>query len=87
MNYNLISLKTVQLSKDKITKICKLKDTNWKFGIKSQLKWFKDNVKKNDIHNLLYFKSKLISFTFNYIINRTTGKNYDKYGNNENIQE
>ena len=63
MNYNLISLKTVQLSKDKITKICKLKDTNWKFGIKSQLKWFKDNVKKNDIHNLLYFKSKLISYT------------------------
>ena len=63
MNFNLISFNTSQLSKDKVAQICKLKDSQWKFGIKSQHQWFKDNVKKNDIHNLLYIKSKLIGYT------------------------
>ena len=63
MNFNLISLKTLQLSKNKVTEICRLKDSQWKFGIKSQYQWFKDNVKKNDIHNLLYLKSQLIGYT------------------------
>ena len=63
MNFNLISFNTSQLSKDKVAQICKLKDSQWKFGIKSQHQWFKDNVKKNDIHNLFYIKSKLIGYT------------------------
>jgi len=46
MNFNLMSLNTLQLSKDKVGQICKLKDAQWKFGIKSQHQWFKDNVKK-----------------------------------------
>ena len=41
MNYTLLSKKTFQLSNKEINKICRLKDTNWKFGIKSQLRWFK----------------------------------------------
>ena len=64
MNYNLISINTSKLSKKKILEINKLKDTQWKFGVKSQIKWFKKNAKKNDIHNLLYNKSKLIGYTF-----------------------
>lgn len=63
MNYNLISLNTQKLNKDKVIQICKLKDSQWSFGIKSQLEWFKNNIKKNDIHNLLYIKSKLVGYT------------------------
>lgn len=63
MNYKLISLNTLKLNKKEITQISKLKDTQWRFGLKSQLEWFKKNIKKNDIHNLLYIKSKLIGYT------------------------
>ena len=63
MNYSLVSLNTSKLNKDKIIQISKLKDSQWSFGINSQLEWFKNNIKKNDIHNLLYSKSKLIGYT------------------------
>ena len=63
MKYSLVSLKTSKLNKNRITQICNLKETEWSFGINSQLEWFKNNIKKKDIHNLLYFKSKLIGYT------------------------
>jgi len=63
MNYSLVSLETSKLNKEKITQICKLKDSYWNFGINSQLEWFNHNIKKDDIHDLLYFKSKLIGYT------------------------
>lgn len=63
MDYNLLSLTSTKLGKDKIIQINKLKDSQWKFGLKSQTKWFKKNIKKNDIHNLFYIKSKLIGYT------------------------
>ena len=63
MNYSLVSLKTSELNKNKIIQISKLKDSQWSFGINSQIGWFKKNIKKNDIHNLLYLKSKLIGYT------------------------
>ena len=63
MDYNLISLDTLKLNKEKIIQISKLKDSQWNFGLKSQIKWIQKNVKKNDIHNLLYIKSKLIGYT------------------------
>ncbi len=78
MNFNLISLKTLQLSKNKVTEICRLKDSQWKFGIKSQHQWFKDNVEKNDIHNLLYIKSKLIGYTLLRIRLYNTDNNFKK---------
>ena len=46
-----------------IKEICLLKDKHWKFGLNSQLKWFKNNVKKYDLHNLFYVKSKLVGYT------------------------
>ena len=61
-----IFLKSLVLNKLKsreIKEICKLKNCEWKFGLISQYKWFKDNIKKNDIHNLLYLNSKLIGYT------------------------
>ena len=63
MNYNLVSINTFRLSKDKIIQINKLKDSQWKYGLKSQIKWFNKNIKKHDIHNLFYIKSKLVGYT------------------------
>ena len=54
---------TPNLKKEQIFNICALKDTYWKHGIKNQFKWFKNNVKSNDYHNLLYDKNSLIGYT------------------------
>jgi len=57
------SILSSRLTNHEIKQICLLKDKQWKFGIKSQLKWFKNNIKKFDLHNLFYIKSKLIGYT------------------------
>ena len=57
------SIVTKKLSKKEIKKICSLKDKQWRFGIKSQIKWFEDNVKKYDYHTLFYVKSKLVGYS------------------------
>ena len=51
------------LSIKEINDICKLKNQKWKFGIQSQKNWFNNNIKKNDIHNLLYINSNLAGYT------------------------
>lgn len=63
MDYNLYSITSNKLKQNQIKAICLLKDKQWRFGIKSQIKWYRKNVKKNDIHNLFYIKSKLIGYT------------------------
>ena len=62
-NISLKSIFTKQLDKKQIKEICLLKESFWKFGISLQLNWFKKNIKRNDIHNLFYIKSKLIGYT------------------------
>ncbi len=62
-NFYLKSIVTQKLTNNEIKQICLLKDKQWKFGIKSQIKWFKNNIKKFDFHNLLYVKSKLAGYT------------------------
>ena len=57
------SVKTKLLSKIIIVKICKLKNSHWKKGIASQIKFFKKNCKPNDINNLLYFNKNLMGYT------------------------
>ena len=37
---------TTKLKKKEIQSICKLKDTHWIHGFKSQIKWFEANIKK-----------------------------------------
>ena len=51
MNYTILSKKTYQLSIKEINKICVLKNTHWKYGLKSQIAWFTTNTNKNDITN------------------------------------
>lgn len=63
MDYNLYSITSYKLTHNQIKLICLLKDKQWKFGIKSQIEWYRKNVKKKDIHNLFYIKSKLVGYT------------------------
>lgn len=58
-----ISTETKKLNKNQIQKIISLKNTQWKFGITSQKTWFRKNVKPQDMHSLLYYKSILIGYT------------------------
>ena len=51
MDYNFFSIISSKLKDNQIKSICLLKDEQWKFGIKSQMKWYRKNIKKNDIHN------------------------------------
>jgi hypothetical protein len=64
-NYNFIlkSISTKKLKKNEIKQICLLKDKQWKFGKSSQLKWFKDNIRKFDFHNLFFINFRLIGYT------------------------
>ena len=62
-NFCLKSIVSSKLTNNEIKQICLLKDKQWKFGIKSQLKYFKNNIKKFDLHNLFYIKSKLVGYT------------------------
>ena len=57
------SIFSINLNKKEIYKICKLKNTEWKYGIKSQIKWFKKNIKSQDIHNLLWINNRLCGYT------------------------
>ena len=63
MIYKLISKMTSKLTKNEILKICYLKNTYWKYGMKEQIDWFKKNVQNNDIHNLLFLDKKLVGYT------------------------
>ena len=62
-SFKLASINSFNLTKRQIKSICELKDKQWKFGIKSQINWYNKNIKRNDIHNLFYTKSKLIGYT------------------------
>ena len=57
------SIVSSKLTNNEIKQICLLKNKQWKFGIKSQLKYFKNNIKKFDLHSLFYIKSKLVGYT------------------------
>ncbi len=81
MEYLLLSKKTKQLKKKQIHNICKLKNSFWNYSFKSNLSWFKKNVKSNDIHNLIYYNSKLIGYTLLRIRTFYLGKTKKKYFN------
>lgn len=57
---------TKHLNQKDLLSILKIKDEEWKFGIFSQKKFFKKNIKKTDIHILLYKspqKKELVGYT------------------------
>tara|TARA_B100000886_G_scaffold339213_1_gene303998 strand:- start:7744 stop:8256 length:513 start_codon:yes stop_codon:yes gene_type:complete len=59
----LISHKSGNLPKKIQIKILKLKKEYWKYDLKSQSDWFKNNILINDIHNCLFFKKILAGYT------------------------
>ena len=59
----LVSKKTSKLTKTEINSIIKLKNSFWKYGIQANKDWFKEYVKKNDIHNFLIINNILIGYT------------------------
>lgn len=74
MKINLQSFKTYQLNELTILKICKLKNSHWKYNLKLQKNFFNKNAKKYDIHNLLYLNKKLVGYTM--LRNRKILKKY-----------
>ena len=81
MEYLSLSKKTKQLKKQEIHNICKLKNTYWNYSFKSNLAWFKKYVKSNDIHNLIYYNSKIIGYTLLRFRTFYLGKVKKKYLN------
>ncbi len=57
------NLKNTKINKKDIKSILHLKKQNWKYRLKSQYKYFNDNVKPNDVHCMMYQKKKLIGYT------------------------
>mgnify|MGYP001301762690 CR=1 FL=1 len=55
--------KTKQIKKKILLSICELKNEQWKYSLKSQIKHFKKHLKPLDFHNLLYKKKRLIGYT------------------------
>lgn len=62
-DFLLKTINSINLKVNDINDICLLKDKEWKYGVKSQKKWFKSNVKPYDIHNLFYIQKKLVGYT------------------------
>ena len=60
---NFLSYKSSDLNKKTIYSICKLKDSQWKYGLESQLSWYSKNVKPDDLHNMLFINNELIGYT------------------------
>tara|TARA_B100000886_G_C20417604_1_gene489978 strand:- start:701 stop:1213 length:513 start_codon:yes stop_codon:yes gene_type:complete len=58
-------LPTNRLTKKQILSICKLKNSFWKFGLKSNIKWFNRYIQKKDINFILHDKDKadIIGYT------------------------
>ena len=81
MEYLLLSKKTKHLKKQEIHNICKLKNSHWNYSFKSNLAWFKKNIKSYDIHNLVYYNSKLIGYTLLRIRTFNSGNIKKKYLN------
>ena len=62
LNININTFKTKDLTKDKIFLICKIKNSHWVWTVSKQINWFKKNVKKMDINNLLSVNNKLVAY-------------------------
>lgn len=58
----LISKFSKFLKKKEVLQISKLKQTFWKYDLKSQISFFEKNYYKFDINNLLYQNKKLIGY-------------------------
>lgn len=57
-----LNLPTDELNKNLLKKIILLKNKTWKHGVKSNLTWFKKNIKKSDTHLMLFQNQLLVGY-------------------------
>jgi uncharacterized membrane protein YwzB len=62
--YKFIISKHIDIKKNSIDEIVRLKKTFWKYSEISQKKFIKKNAAPQDIHLMIYFKKELIGYTF-----------------------
>ncbi len=58
----LLKIKNIKLDKLLVDKICRFKMKFWKYSLKSQKKFFKDNHNDEDLHFILMDKKKIIAY-------------------------
>tara|TARA_B100000963_G_scaffold348885_1_gene357147 strand:+ start:708 stop:1220 length:513 start_codon:yes stop_codon:yes gene_type:complete len=73
------SLKTSELTYKDIIQICKLKNTHWQYGLKSQLDFFYKYIKPSDIHICIFLKNNLIGYNCLRTRNLFIAKKKSKY--------
>jgi len=76
---SLFSQKSIKINTKIKKQIFLLKKSYWNFSLIKQKEWFKKNIKKNDIHNLLFLDNKLIGYTLlrkRSFLQNHTKKNY-----------
>ena len=56
----LVIKKTNRLNRSELKKILIIKNSFWKFGLNSQKKWFKQNVRPFDYNFLFYLGKNLL---------------------------
>ena len=79
----LVTLKTNKLSNFKKKKIFNLKKKHYRYSFFEQKKWFRLNIKNDDLHNLVYYKKILIGYNSLRKINLQ--KKYNKLKKNRKI--
>ena len=55
-------IKHFDITENLIYEISKLKIQHWNYPIEEQIIWFIKNVKKDDVHLLLYYENELIGY-------------------------
>ena len=55
-------IKNKNINNKQIENISRLKDSFWKYGLKSQKKFLKSNKKLDDLHILAYKEKKIVGY-------------------------
>ena len=55
-------LKKNKINKSLINKISKLKNQEWKYGVKANIRWFQEKIEEDDIHFILFNQNKIIAY-------------------------
>lgn len=55
-------LKKSKINRSLINKISKLKNQEWKYGIKANIKWFQEKIERDDIHFIIFNQNRIIAY-------------------------
>ncbi|WP_419237892.1 GNAT family N-acetyltransferase [Photobacterium leiognathi subsp. mandapamensis] len=60
--FNVQIVKHGNISKEILITICNIKSIFGDYTLESQIKWLEDNLLNDDLHFLIYYKEKLVSY-------------------------